>query len=306
MVIKYLCNFLKLNLSKILGAYVPLTVLSQQTPKDYYHEFVHSDTIKEWTKFTNTVIINNENNKREVRILYSIEKRIAITSADENSVAKISSLVEMMADCEQFQLDYEAGSTRKLMESGYGIFLVSRQMDIFRRPSYGKNVKCTTYIYQMNRAFGTRNTIITDENGEPIIKSNAIGAFVNLKTGNATTIDLSLFNEFEMPEKLDMEYLPRKIKLPEVAYRAELPSFCVPSRYLDYYGHVNNSKHIIQALDYITNEDNVKRIRIEYKTPMPKKADVLPYIYKQPEKTFIEFTGNNETYSVIEITGENL
>ena len=59
------------------------------------------------------------------------------------------------------------------------MFLVSRQLDIVRRPEQNEKLTVKTWTYELKRMYGYRNTVIYDENGDICVKSIASGAFMD-------------------------------------------------------------------------------------------------------------------------------
>ena len=64
-----------------------------------------------------------------------------------------------------------------------------------------------------------------------------------------------------LEEKLDMEYAPRKIRMPK-DYK-EFPSFQVKVHHLDTNHHVNNGQYVLMAQEYIPADFAVKQMRAE-------------------------------------------
>jgi FHS family L-fucose permease-like MFS transporter len=49
------------------------------------------------------------------------------------------------------------------------MFLVSRQLDIVRRPEQNEKLTVKTWTYELKRMYGYRNTVIYDENGAEVL-----------------------------------------------------------------------------------------------------------------------------------------
>ena len=99
--------------------------------------------------------------------------------------------------------------------------------------------------------------------------------------------------------KLDMEYLPRKIKVPDNMEALEV----VPVRksQLDTNNHVNNCEYIRTAIDVTGLEDMPSRIRVEYRSQAHFGDTFHPYICRNDRIMIVDLRGeDNTSYAAIE------
>ena len=144
------------------------------------------------------------------------------------------------------------------------MFLISRQVDIYKLPKYSEKIITRTYVYECNEVYGYRNTVIYDENNIELIVCYAIGGFVDLTNSNLVRIPKSIIDGVKFDKKIEMNYLPRKIKFGNKNLK-EIDRFKVKKYFIDDNNHVNNARYIDMVIDYV--EDYYKRIRIEYRIP---------------------------------------
>ena len=64
-------------------------------------------------------------------------------------------------------------------------------------------------------------------------------------------------------QPLEMDYQPRKIKLPESAVKKE--PFAVRKYHIDTNEHVNNCQYVQMAMEYIEHAGDIRQVRVEYK-----------------------------------------
>ena len=81
----------------------------------------------------------------------------------------------------------------------------------------------------------------------------------------------------KMESKLDMEYAPRKIVLPEDYEQQD--SFAVQKHHLDTNHHVNNCQYVQMAMDYLPENFKIHQMRAEYKQ-QARLNDVID-VYKR-------------------------
>ena len=146
---------------------------------------------------------------------------------------------------------------------------------------------------------GMRNFTMDTEDGERLACANTFWTFINGETGLPEKLKESDISGYQMEEKLDMDYAPRKIVLPE-SFSAE-EAFSVQKHHLDTNHHVNNSRYIQMAMDYVPAEFCIGQMRAEYKQ-QARLHDVI-----HPEKavedgkiTVLLNDGDGGTYAAVE------
>ncbi len=180
------------------------------------------------------------------------------------------------------------------------MFLVSRQLDIVRRPEQNEKLTVKTWTYELKRMYGYRNTVIYDENGDICVKSIASGAFMDKTSQRPIKAPQELVDRVKLYPKLDMEYLPRKIALPDTEPQVyeDIP---VLKCYIDMNEHVNNARYLDITDEFVENESAVKRIRVEYKNPLKRGKAIKALVYTDEGRKFVELCDeNNKPYCITE------
>ena len=118
--------------------------------------------------------------------------------------------------------------------------------------------------------------VMLDEQGEYLAKANSLWSLLDVGTGKPVMVNEAMHKGYEIDEKLDMEYAPRKIAVPEGGELLE--PIVVKKHHLDTNHHVNNGQYINIAMEYLPDDFVIRQMRAEYK----KQAfldDVLhPYV----------------------------
>ena len=86
-------------------------------------------------------------------------------------------------------------------------------------------------------------------------------------------------------EKLDMEYAPRRIKIPEDYQEAE--PVVVARHHIDTNHHVNNAQYVEIARELLPEEIQIREIRVEYQKSAVLGDVIYPRISKDGETTTI-------------------
>lgn len=232
--------------------------------------------------------------------MYEMKTIIGTSQIDKDGLLKTSSIFDIMQDCSFFQLESENELTNYFNENNVSMFLISRQVDIYKLPKYSEKIITRTYVYECNEVYGYRNTVIYDENNIELVVCYAIGGFVNLTNSNLVRIPKSIIDGVKFDKKIEMNYLPRKIKFDNKNLK-EIDRFKVKKYFIDDNNHVNNARYIDMVIDYV--EDYYKRIRIEYRVPAKLGDTIIVNKEIIEDKIVIKLCSeNNITYAIVEFS----
>ena len=237
--------------------------------------------------------------------MYQIEKLVSASHVGNNRILTLSAAVDFMQDCSFFQINSEEKLMEEFVEKNMGMFVISRQMDILDMPKFNEQLIVKTWVWSLNNLFGSRNTVIYDNTNNPKVISYAMGAFVDLSSGQPAVISDETINTIRIEEKLEMEYLSRKIKLPDALPSVQNPIPVLKS-HIDLYNHVNNAKYVMIASDLLPVDFHTKRLRVEYKIPA-KYGDVFyPLLYKEDDRIILSLNNQaDEAFAIVEFLGKN-
>ena len=88
-----------------------------------------------------------------------------------------------------------------------------------------------------------------------------------------------------MEEKLDMEYGPRKLKLPQDCVKKE--PFTVCRYHLDTNNHVNNGQYIRMAEEYLPDGFETGYLQVEYKKQAHLHDVIYPYVHQDAQTVMV-------------------
>lgn len=232
--------------------------------------------------------------------MYEMERNVNCSNIGADGVMKNSAIIDFLQDCSVLHLDTHPVMSPFFEKEKCVMFLVSRQLDIIRRPGYQEKVKIKTWTYELKRMYGYRNTVIYGEDGKPCITAIASGAFMDKTTQRPIKVPQELVDRVTLYPKLDMEYLPRKIALPDTEPQ-HVKNINVLKCFIDMNRHVNNARYIDIADEFINNESSVKRIRVEYKKPLKHDDFVKALIYPEDNSQIVVLADENDKpYCVVE------
>jgi acyl-ACP thioesterase len=155
---------------------------------------------------------------------------------------------------------------------------------IFVKNKAGEKVRIVTLPYELKAFLGYRNFAMLDEKGEYIAKANSLWSLLDVATGKPVIVNEAMRKGYAADEKLDMDYAPRKITVPEGGQLLE--PIVVKKHHLDTNHHVNNGQYVNIAMEYLPDDFVIRQMRAEYKKQAFLEDVLHPYVV-QTENGYI-------------------
>lgn len=200
--------------------------------------------------------------------MYCLESRIRYSEVDESGILKVGSVVNYLQDCSTFQSEDLGVGVDFLREHQAAWILNAWQIELLELPRLGDSVITGTWAYDFKGIYGYRNFLMKKIDGTELVKANSIWVYFDLAKGKPIKAEKEDVKGYQILERLDMEYLPRKVVVSEGGSVQE--PIVVHQHCIDTNHHVNNGQYIQLALDYLPANLRWKRLRVEY-----RKAAVL-------------------------------
>ena len=236
--------------------------------------------------------------------MYTMNSHVRYSEADHNGLITPDALINYFQDCTMVHSELcGRGVTNASKAEGYW-FLASWQADIIRTPKLFENINITTIPYEFKGFFGSRNFLITTDDGEELVKANSVWIYLDSHTHSPARIPKEEGAAYgEIGPKLDMEYLPSKIKVTyELTPYAPVP---VDIQQIDTNEHVNNCEYIRTFMSATGAVDMPRRIRAEYRQAAVMGDIFHPYVNKDDARCIADLRGEDGTsYAVVEFIYE--
>lgn len=233
--------------------------------------------------------------------MYSYSANIRFSETDSDLNLSILGLVNYFQDAAIFEAENGKINMDYLGERHLAWLLSSWQIVINRMPHLNEKVIITTIPYEFRGFMGYRNFIMKSEQGEVLSTATSIWTLVDIEQVKPVRPTQEILNGYEISEKLDMEYKPRKIKLS--GNRTEKEAFAVHKSQIDSNHHVNNAEYVRMALDYLPEGSRITELRVEYKTSAYLGELIHPVVYEEPGCVQISLNKEKqETYAVVEFS----
>ncbi len=235
--------------------------------------------------------------------MYSIESRVRYSETAPDGRLSPFSLLDYYQDIATFHSEDLGFGLNVLKEHKVFWALNSWQIDIHEMPKFGEKIVITTIPYELRGFLGSRNFIMKNEAGEILSVANSLWSLVSSDSGKPVPALSGMPEVFGSGEKIEMEYLGRKINTEAGNEPVVMPSFKIEKANLDTNNHVNNSQYVKLAAHYLDDNNVIKRIRAEYKLQAFLGDTFIPKVYRYSDKVIVVFESTEgKTYASAEFT----
>ncbi len=197
--------------------------------------------------------------------MYSFDGRVRYSEVDEDQELSVTGILNYLQDCSTFQSEDLKLGIDYLRENHRAWWLSSWQIVIERYPRLGEEIVISTWPYDFKGIYGYRNFTIRDRQGDYLVKANSVWFFFDTEAGRPVRVGEKDVRGYGTAgdKKLDMEYAPRRIALPQQYHEA--PVIPVARHHIDTNHHVNNAQYVEIAREVLPAGIKIRELRVEYK-----------------------------------------
>ena len=230
--------------------------------------------------------------------MYTFNSRVRYSEVDSNARLTLDGIINYMQDCTNFQSEDLGVGLEFHKEKNLAWILNSWQIVIDEYPKMGENITIGTQSFGYEKMFGHRNFLITKEDGSRVAIANSLWVLMDLKKNRPRIVTPEIGDVYGKHKPLEMEYAPRKIKMPENVVKGR--EFVVQESQLDTNHHVNNGQYVRMAMNQI-ELPKVSELRVEYKKQALLGDMIVPFICRQENKTFVSLDDvDGQAYAVVQ------
>lgn len=231
--------------------------------------------------------------------MYTFKSRVRYSETDETGCLSLDAVINYLQDCTNFESEDLGVGIEFLTKNHIMWVLSSWQIVASYYPSFGEMIEVGTQSYGYDKIMGFRNFLITGEDSKVIVKANSTWVLMDTKKGKPALIEPGLGDIYGKHKPLEMDYAPRKIKLPLDGIKKE--GFIVKEYHLDTNHHVNNGQYVRMAMFALGTYDRVKELRVEYKKQALLGNHIIPVVYKDKNMAFVSLNGEDgKAYAVVQ------
>lgn len=217
--------------------------------------------------------------------MYEFTSRIRYSEVDSDGKLSLESLLDYFQDCSTFHSEELGVGLDYLNGFGLAWVLSSWQIVVTRYPRLCEQVTIGTFPYEFKGFLGSRNFYMKEEAGNMIAKANTLWSLVNIKTMKPERPTELMLEKYVIEPKLEMNYEPRKILIPEGGNEAE--EIHIRVHHLDTNHHVNNGQYVRMAMGFLPEGYEIGQMRAEYKKPAFLDDIIYPYVVEKEENYLV-------------------
>ncbi|MDD6482043.1 MAG: thioesterase [Lachnospiraceae bacterium] len=232
--------------------------------------------------------------------MYEFDSRIRYSETDSEGQLTWLALMDYFQDCSVFHSEQVNLSVDYLIKQHMAWILSSWQICVNRMPHLAEPVTIQTWPYGMKGFFGYRNFSMNDKEGNRLAYANSIWVLMDLETGHPVRVPKEMPDRYGIEEQLPMECSSRKIAVPDI-YEEREP-LVVPGYFIDTNHHMNNSRYVQVALEYLPEDFSLKEIRVEYRKAAVQGDVLLPRVTMQEEQVVVALCAEDSSvYALVEL-----
>lgn len=231
---------------------------------------------------------------------YSFDSRVRYSEVGENGKLKLSSLINYFQDCSTFHSEEVGVGLEYLAKVKQSWLLNAWQIVIDRMPAMGERIQIKTKPYKIRGIYGMRNFMLMDEEDNMLAYANSIWFMYDFANNRVIKADETQLAAYPEEPKLEMDYAPRKISVPEDGFR-QLEPFEVLRHHLDTNSHMNNGQYVVLAMDCLPAGVDIRQVRVEYRKAAVVGDRMIPRLFRS-EGTWIVTLDDEggSVYAVVE------
>lgn len=232
--------------------------------------------------------------------MYKFNARIRYSEVDSEGKLSLESLLDYFQDASTFHSEDLGLGVEYLNKMRLAWVLSAWQIVVERYPRLCEQVVIGTAPYDFKSFLGFRNFLMETADGERLAYAGTIWTLVDLDKMKPVKPTSEMLEAYVLEDRLEMDYAPRKILLPEVegVIQDEIE---VRTHHLDTNLHVNNGQYVRMARECLPENYGIRQMRAEYRIQARLGDKIFPVVFTEGDTVTV--TLNNESdqpYSVVE------
>ena len=238
--------------------------------------------------------------------MYSFQDKVRYSEVDRHGKLSIPAVVNYLQDCSTFQSEALGVGIEHLKKVHRAWLLTSWQIDLLEDMHIGEDIKVGTWSYSAKGVYGYRNFVIRTLEDRPLVNADSLWVFVDTESGKPLKVTPEDIDVYEREEKIDMEYLGRKIKVQGEG--VEKDPVYIKKYHIDTNGHVNNSWYVWFAMEFVPDDEmihgrKINRLRVEYKKSAMYRDIIYPVVYEQEDAITVALNDEQgSSYAIVQLS----
>lgn len=213
--------------------------------------------------------------------MYAFNSRVRYSEVGEDKKITLNAILNYFQDCSTFHSE-GLGVGLEYLEKQHHIWVLnSWQIVVNRYADLCEEIQVQTWPYDFSGFTGQRNFAMRSADGALLAYANSLWTFLDVERGRPVRVPEDVSGAYVLEEKLDMDYAPRKIPMPEGAVLKE--TFAIHKSHLDTNHHVNNGQYVQMAKDYLPDGFAIGQMRAEYKKSAVLGNQIYPWVKQEDD-----------------------
>ncbi len=231
--------------------------------------------------------------------MFRFDSIVRYSEIDADKYMTLPAILDLLQDCCTFQSEHLGIGVDYLQQNHKAWVLSSWQVVIQRYPKMGEKIAAYTWAYDFKSFMGYRNFKIEDEAGNVIAYANSVWVFLDTDSGRPTKVPREIVARYSFEEPYEMERADRKIRLePDMKVQEQVK---VQRFHIDTNQHVNNSKYVLIAEEYLPEGFKVRELRVEYRRAAVLSDVICPKTAEGEHRVQVALEREDGTpYAVVE------
>lgn len=208
--------------------------------------------------------------------MYQFDSRVRYSEVDSRGKLTWLALTDYFQDCSVFHSEEHGLSIEYLSENHIAWVLSFWQICLNRMPVLAERITTQTWAYGMKGFYGHRNFLMKDEAGETLAYANSVWVLIDTGSGRPVRVPQLMVERYGLEPQLEMDCCERKIRIPK-EYSAKEP-MAVPQYFIDTNQHMNNSRYVQAAMQYLPEDFAVGEVRVEYRRAAVQGDILIPRV----------------------------
>lgn len=233
--------------------------------------------------------------------MYTFNSRVRYSEVGIDERLTLNAVVNYFQDCSIFHSEDIGLGVHRLKEGKRAWLMSSWQVVVNQYPELGEEIQIGTWAYDFNGFYGSRNFVIDDRKGNHFAYANSLWIFMDIERGRPWKITEEIPKGYKIEPKLEMDYAPRKISMPEGNRIGK--SFPVRRYHIDTNNHVNNGQYVQMAKEFIPADFKIRQMRAEYKKAAVYGDVIKPKVHEEADAYTIALCDEGEQpYAIVEFS----
>ena len=231
--------------------------------------------------------------------MYSFKSRVRYSEIGYDKRITLPSIIDYVQECSTFQTESLGIGMDYFDRIKRAWVLSSWQIIINEYPLFNEEIIISTWPYEFKGLYGYRNFLMQDSQNKTLAYANSVWVYIDTETGLPTRIDKNLSKVFTLEEKLDMDYAPRKISIPN--HMKSFDPFPVVRANIDTNKHVNNGQYVLMGEEFLPDNFKVRQMRADYRKAAKLGDFIVPKVSYTDKTCHVALSSPDDTpYATLE------